>query len=179
MTLLLNDVLLGRMEPSLRHLPAGRPNELAESAIDLMAIAGVELDEWESGVLADSMRLDALDRWIAREVALIVARQNGKGEVLIARQVAGLFLLKERLQVHSAHEFKTCYEHFRRVKDLIEQCPLLADELLPVTGVRTGAGDQAIETRSGNRLRFIARSRTSGVGPPEQPTVVHVERPAR
>jgi hypothetical protein len=165
MTLLQNDALLGHRAPSLRHLPAGRPNELADTALDLMAIAGVELDEWEGDVLADSMRL-ALDsgRWAAREAALVVARQNGKGEVLIARQIAGLFVLKERLQVHSAHEFKTCYEHFRRVKDLIEQCPLLADELLPVTGVRTGAGDQAIETRSGCRLRFIARSRTSGVG---------------
>lgn len=94
----------------------------------------------------------------------MVARQNGKGTLLEVRQIAGLFVLGERLQIHSAHEFKTCYEHFRRVKDLIQSCPLLEAELLPVTGVRTGAGDQAIETRSGNRLRFIARSRTSGVG---------------
>jgi hypothetical protein len=165
MTLLQNDVLLGRQEPSLRYLPPnGRRNELADTAIDLASIAGVELDEWEAGVLADSMRLDAIGRWVARECGVVVARQNGKGEILMVRQIAGLFVLGERLQIHSAHEFKTCYEHFRRVKDLIEHCPLLADELLPVTGVRTGAGDQAIETRSGNRLRFIARSRTSGVG---------------
>lgn len=164
MTLLQTDVPLGRRSPSLRHLPPGRPSELAETALDLSAIAGVELDGWEADVLTDSMRLAPDDRWAAREVGVVVGRQNGKGTILEARQIVGLFVLKERLQVHSAHEFKTCYEHFRRVKDLIENCPLLADELLPVTGVRTGAGDQAIETRSGCRLRFIARSRTSGVG---------------
>jgi hypothetical protein len=164
MTLLQNDVLLGRAEPTIRHLPSGRPNPRAESAVDLAAIAGLELDEWEANTLVDSMRLTDDGRWAAREAGVVVARQNGKGALLVARQLAGLFLLGERLQIHSAHEFKTCYEHFRRVKDLIENCPLLADELLPGTGVRTGAGDQAIETRSGNRLRFIARSRTSGVG---------------
>ncbi len=150
--------------PSVRHLPDGHANPLAETVLDVLAIAGVELDGWESDVLTDSMRLDAQGRWAARECGLVVARQNGKGEVLIARQLAGLFVLGERLQIHSAHEFKTCYEHFRRVKDLIQNCPLLAAELLPVTGIRTGAGDQAIETRSGCRLRFVARSRSSGVG---------------
>jgi hypothetical protein len=65
------------------------------------------------------------------------------------------------LQVHSAHEFKTCYEHFRRVKDLVEGCDLLADQ---VQIVRQGAGDQAIELKNGCRLRFIARSRSSGKG---------------
>lgn len=164
MTLLQNDVSLGRVDPSLRHLPPGRPNELADTALDLAAIAGLELDEWEANTIADSLRVGGDDRWAAREVGVVVARQNGKGVVLEARQIMGLFVLGERLQVHSAHEFKTCYEHFRRVKDLIENCPLLADELLPSTGIRTGAGDQAIELRNGARLRFIARSRTSGVG---------------
>jgi hypothetical protein len=164
MTLLQNDVSLGRVEPSLRHLPPGRPNELAETALDLAAIAGLELDEWEANTLTDSLRLTSDGRWAARECGLVVGRQNGKGVVLEARQIVGLFVLGERLQVHTAHEFKTCYEHFRRVKDLIETCPLLADELLPSTGIRTGAGDQAVELRNGARLRFVARSRSSGVG---------------
>ncbi len=149
--------------PTVRHLPSGQPNPLVDTALDLAAIAGLELDGWQADTLADAMRLEH-GRWAAREVGVVVSRQNGKGKILAVRQLAGLFVLGERLQVHSAHEFKTCYEHFRQVKDLIQQCPILAAELLPVTGIRTGAGDQAIETRSGCRLRFIARSRSSGVG---------------
>lgn len=162
MTLLLNDVRLGRAQPSLRVAPVGRPNPLADDAVDVAAIAGLELDEWQAETLADAMRLaPGSDRWAAREVGVVVARQNGKGGILEVRQIGGMFVLGERLQVHSAHEFKTCYEHFRRVKDLIENCDLLREQ---VKIIRTGAGDQAIELKNGCRIRFIARSRSSGRG---------------
>ncbi len=127
----------------------------------MAAIAGLELDEWQAATLTDSMRLAGRGRWAAREVGVVVGRQNGKGSILEVRQLAGLFVLGERLQVHSAHEFKTCYEHFRRVIDLIEGCDLLADQ---VQIARMAAGDQAIELRNGCRIRFIARSRSSGRG---------------
>jgi hypothetical protein len=40
-------------------------------------------------------------KWAAFEAGLEVARQNGKGGVYEARELAGLFLLGERLLVHS------------------------------------------------------------------------------
>ena len=46
-------------------------------------------------------------RWQTREVGVNVPRQNGKGEILIARELFGLFELGERLVIHTAHEFKT------------------------------------------------------------------------
>jgi phage terminase large subunit-like protein len=121
----------------------------------------LELDDWQQDVLRGAMAQRADDRWSAFEVGVIVTRQAGKGTILEARQLAGLFRLKERLQLHSAHEFKTCFEHFRRVKDLVDNCDLLRRQ---VKIIRTGAGDQAIELLNGCRLRFIARSRSSGRG---------------
>jgi hypothetical protein len=47
-------------------------------------------------------------------------RQNGKDAILEARELAGLFLLGERLLIHSAHQFDTSLEHFRRLLFLIE-----------------------------------------------------------
>lgn len=76
-------------------------------------------------------------------------------------QLAGLFLVGDKLQVHSAHEFKTCFEHFLRVVSLIEQSPHLERRVLRI---RRGAGEQAIELRTGERLRFVARSAGSGRG---------------
>lgn len=99
--------------------------------------------------------------WSAFLVGLVVSRQNGKGSVLEARELAGLFLLDEALGLHSAHEFKTCYEHFLRITQLIEGCPDLDRQ---VQKVRRGVGEQAIELRNGNRLRFVARSSGSGRG---------------
>jgi len=157
---LLNDVRIGSVEPSLLALPEGTDHPAAFDAVDVASVAGLDLHEWQANVLRQSMRMNG-KRWAAREVGLLVGRQNGKGSVLEARQLAGLFVLHERLQVHSAHEFKTCYEHFRRVKDLVEGCELLREQ---VEIIRTGAGDQAIELKNGCRLRFIARSGSSGRG---------------
>jgi hypothetical protein len=64
-----------------------------------------------SSVTRSNERADG--KWAAFEVGLNVARQNGKGSILEARELAGLFLLGERLIIHSAHEFATSLEAFR------------------------------------------------------------------
>jgi hypothetical protein len=150
--------------PSVRSLPADAvPHPRIEDALDVAEIAGLKLFDWQADVMRDAcaVRADNPDRWAAREVGLIVSRQAGKGSILEVRQLAGLFRWGERLQVHSAHEFRTCYEHFRRIVGLVENCDLLRKQ---VKIIRTGAGDQAIELKTGERLRFIARSRASGRG---------------
>lgn len=161
MTLLLN---VDACAPTARSVP---PDAVAfarvEEAVNVAGIAGLELFPWQEEILRSSLMVRAGDpsRWAAREVGISVSRQAGKGSILEARQLAGLFVIGERLQVHSAHEFKTCYEHFRRVVGLIEGCDVLMRQ---VKIIRTGAGDQAVELTNGNRLRFIARSRSSGRG---------------
>lgn len=124
-------------------------------------LAGLHLDPWQAWCLSESLAEGHDGRWSAFEVAIIVGRQNGKGSILEARQLAGLFHLGERLQVHTAHEFKTCYEHFLRIVQLIESNP---DFDSRVQRVRRGAGEQAIELKTGERLRFLARSSGSGRG---------------
>lgn len=87
--------------------------------------------------------------------------KNGKGAYLEARQLYGLFLGGEQLAVHTAHEYKTCYEHFLRITSLIENTPELDSR---VQRIRRGAGEHAIELKTGERLRFLARSAGSGRG---------------
>ena len=126
-----------------------------------MAWADLILDDWQDAFLFDALRTGWDWKWAAFEAACVVARQNGKGAILEARQLAGLFVFGERLQIHTAHEFKTCNEHFLRVKALIEG----SDELYgQVRIIRTGAGEQAVELKTGERLKFLARSRSSGRG---------------
>lgn len=130
-------------------------------AVDLAASAGLDLDPWQQQVLVDSLGETAEQRWAAFEVALIVPRQNGKGAVLEARELAGLFLFEEQLILHSAHEFKTAAEAFRRVLALVESTPDLSSR---VRKVRTSHGEEGIELTTGQRLRFVARSTGSGRG---------------
>lgn len=154
-------VRTGSQRPRTVQLPEPRGGSTGGQAIELAEIAGLHLDDWQRWCLAESLAERADRRHSAFEVAIIVGRQNGKGSILEARQLAGLFLLGERLQVHTAHEFKTCFEHFLRVVTLIESCPELDAQ---VQRVRRGAGEQAIELKSGERLRFLARSSGSGRG---------------
>lgn len=100
-------------------------------------------------------------RWAAREVGLVVPRQNGKGSILEALIVAALLLFDEKLILYSAHEFKTAQETFLRVKGLVEGCDDLADRVLKIHNAH---GQEGIEFRDGGRLRFVARTKGSGRG---------------
>lgn len=122
-------------------------------------------DEWE---------------WSAFEVALLVARQNGKGAILEARELAGLFHFEEELILHSAHEFKTSGEAYRRIKNRIEGCSWMLRrvasngfqsahgnegiELKPSRVVISGSGSRQITGGRVCRLRFVARTTGSGRG---------------
>lgn len=138
-----------------------RLSSTGEYAVELAARAGLNLDPWQAYALDRSLGERPDGQWSAFEVAVIVPRQNGKGALLEARELAGLFLLDERLIIHTAHEFKTAQEAFRRIRTLIETTPSLARR---VKRIVAGHGDEVIELTSGQRLRFLARSSGSGRG---------------
>jgi phage terminase large subunit-like protein len=130
-------------------------------AAELAESAGLVLDPWEADVLVDTLGERPDGKWAAFEVGLVVPRQNGKGSILEARELAGLFLFDERLILHSAHEFKTAQEAFRRILQLVESTPDLERK---VFRVRTSHGEEGIELKTRQRLRFVARSTGSGRG---------------
>jgi phage terminase large subunit-like protein len=130
-------------------------------AVELAASAGLILDPWQCHVLEHGLGETATGKWSAFEVGLVVARQNGKGSILEARELAGLYLFREKLILHSAHEFKTAEEAFKRLLALIQSSPDLDRE---VSRIRVSHGEEGIELRTGQRLRFIARSTGSGRG---------------
>jgi phage terminase large subunit-like protein len=127
----------------------------------LAASVGLVLDPWQRHVLDGALGERADGRWSAFEVGLLVSRQNGKGSILEARELAGLFLFNEQLIIHSAHEFKTAQEHFRRVLSLVTNYDHLRKL---VSRVRTSHGEEGIELKTGQRLRFVARTGPSGRG---------------
>jgi len=154
-------VLIGSQRPSLCHLPSDRRGNAGREAVELAAAAGLHLDDWQAWCLDQSLAEQSDNQWSAFEVCILVGRQNGKGSILEARQLAGLTILHERLQVHTAHEFRTCFEHFIRMVQLVESCPEVDAQVMRI---RRGAGEQSIEMRGGERLRFLARSGGSGRG---------------
>jgi hypothetical protein len=105
------------------------------------------------------LALETDGRWCHFEFGLNVARQNGKGAVLEARELAGLFLTGEKLLVHSAHEFATSQEHFRRIESLVQDTPSLHAQVKDRSGYRHSHGDESINLKNGNRIVFKTRTK--------------------
>jgi hypothetical protein len=130
-------------------------------------MAGLILDDWQQWILTEALGETPDGKWTAREVGLMVSRQNGKGALLEARELAGLFLLEEDLIVHTAQQFDTASGHFRRLTRRIEDTPALSSRLAKRGGILRGHGNESItlarNPRTGIQPRLEVRTRT-GVG---------------
>lgn len=152
--------LLGVQTPRVSSVPpfvASSGPEVVQLAKDV----GLVLDPWQRLVLEGGLGERSDGKWAAFEVDVTVPRQNGKGGIIEARELGGLFLFGEELQLHTAHEFKTAQEAFRRVLFYVENFDWLRKK---VKRVRTSHGEEGIELLTGQRLRFVARSGGSGRG---------------
>ena len=104
-------------------------------------------------------RLDR--RFSAPQVGVVVPRQQGKGVILEARALAGLFLLEERYIIWTAHELKTAQAAFLRLRGWIDGSPELS---AMVRQMYTGNTENSIVLNDGRTLRFLARTHGSGRG---------------
>ena len=155
-------VLLGVQTPSLLHLPTGVvSHDAAVEAVQLAEDCGLLLDDSQKFTLRCALGERADGTWAAIDVVDEEPRQNGKGDTQIARQLAGLFLFTEDLQIATAHEFKTANEAFLRLVAVIDGDPALRSKVLRI---RYANGEQGVELKSGARLKFAARSMGSGRG---------------
>lgn len=146
--------------PRIESAPPAASSAGAE-AVELARLAGLDLDPWQQHVLEVALGEQDDGRWSALEVGLIVPRQNGKGSILEARELAGLFLFGEELVIHSAHLFDTALDAFRRILFLIESTPDLDRQVHRVSHAH---GEEGIELLGGQRLRFKTRTRGGGRG---------------
>lgn len=157
-------VLRGVQRPRYAHVPSA-PSSAGQETIQLAASAGLILEPAQCLVLEGALGERRDGRWAATQVGFLEPRQNGKGGTLEARQLAGLFLFRERLATHTAHRVDTCLEHFRRLVVRIEDTPDLSRQ---VKTIYKGNGAESIELwtpkHGTQRLNFKARSKGSGRG---------------
>lgn len=137
-------------------------------AIELAASAGLDLDPWQRDAVVDLLGEGYDEKWAATSGGIICPRQNGKGSIIEALELAWLFLFGVELIFHSAHLFATSADAFRRIKFLIQNTPDLHRQVLKYTEAH---GQEGIELRTGQRLRFVTRSKSGGRGFPA-PVVV-------
>ena len=139
--------------------------DLGRRAVELASEAGLFLDDWQQYALVESMRVGRDGRWSAAEFGTCVARQNGKGEVIVARLLASLDVVQSDLSIYSAHLFDTSLEHFRRLEYIIEDTPRLRKQLKNgARGFKHSHGEEGVEFTGGRRVRFKTRTKSGGRG---------------
>lgn len=172
-----SDEITGCQFPLIRRVP-DYVSTSGPEVTELAARAGLFLDPWESLVLDDFLGEDSGGNWTSTENGLVVPRQNGKGSIVEARELGGLFLFREPLIMHTAHEVKTAGEAFLRILTLVTDTDEFRREvarvnkshgeegieLLPSPTLILGPGGREIRRSVAPRLRFLARSRISGRG---------------
>lgn len=145
----------GAQAPVVRHAPSVRGNAW-EDVVDVAKAYGLVLDEWQEGVLEAAMGERSDGRWAASRVGVAVPRQNGKGALIEARELAGLLVFGEQSIVHSAHEQRTARVGFDRIRAYFENYDDLRRR---VKQIGTAVAREYIELLSGQVLRFPARSK--------------------
>jgi hypothetical protein len=157
------NVLLGAQRPRILHVPE-YVSTAGDQAIEFCGECGLVLDDWQQYVLRVSLGERADGMWAAEEIGLEVPRQNGKGELLEARELVGLFVLdEEELLIHSAHEFATASEALQRMEQRIDENPHLKKRLKG-RGVKHSHGEEGVYLKDGSRLRYKTRTKGGGRG---------------
>lgn len=152
----------GVQPPSLVRIPPASVDQ-GDLLVEVAEAYGLTLDPWQRYVAHVAMGEKVDGSWAARYVGLSVRRQVGKNELLVARELAGLLVLPERVLIHSAHEYKTSQEHFRRLVSYFEN---FDDLRRRVKKLITSMAREAIELRDGSVIRFHARGHNTTRGFP-------------
>jgi len=154
-------VRLGVQTPRVQCRPNGIVSSAGPEATDLAAACGLILDPWQSDLLDVSLGERADGSWAASDVKVIASRQNGKNGAVEARELFGAVILGEQI-IHTAHLFTTTRESYNRLVGLVEGHPDIAERV--TLKYASPASGYEIRFRGGGRVKFIARSRTSGRG---------------
>jgi hypothetical protein len=129
----------------------------APEVIELATRAGLVLDPWQRYVLTHGLGQGLDGQWTARKVSCWVPRQNGKGAIIEALELAWLFLpgMQQDLVIHSAHQHKTAMKAYARMKRLVRNVPWMHRR---VRQYRDTNGEQQIELVDGRALEYSTRS---------------------
>jgi len=145
-------------DPTFCCVPDGNESSGRE-AVDLARAYGVPLDSWQEDIVRGVLR-ESSGGWACSTAGLVVGRQNGKGQILLALELAGLLLFGEQI-LHTAHAVKTSSDGFRRLWQIVAD----HDDLSRRVRRRSEQiGAEYAELRSGARIAFTTRSASAGRG---------------
>lgn len=145
-------------QPTFCRIPDG-DDKSGREAVELARAYGIPLDDWQADIVRGILR-ETGGGWSATQVGLVVSRQSGKGQILLALELFGLVILHEQI-LHTAHATKTSSDAFRRLWNVLQA----HDDLAALVRRHSQAvGAEYVETVDGGRIAFTTRSASAGRG---------------
>jgi phage terminase large subunit-like protein len=141
-----------------------------EAMIRFCEEIGFELLPWQQWLAHHSLKYKPDGRWAHPIVCLLVGRQNGKSTFMALNILFRIYVLKEKLQVHTAHKLTTSAELFYKIYGIIEQSPRLSAEF---TKKLESKGFQELQFTEGRR--YIVRANNSAGRGIAAPNCVHMD----
>lgn len=146
--------------PTSFYIPGCHSND-ARDIIELMDEADAPLMEWQEFLLTGWMGVKENGKWAAPTCCNETPRQNGKTRVLQGRMAAEVLFYNGSV-IYTSQLQKTSTETFNETRQLFESKAL--SKFLAPRGIKTALGREEIQLKNGQKIKFLARTRTGGNG---------------
>lgn len=165
-------MIIGSQNPAYSYHPLYLTTA-GDDAIDLYHVTGRVLDDSQQEFLRHGLGEDKNGRWTSFFNCLIECRQNGKGAVIEARELAGALLFKEKKIIHSSHRFDTSIDAFQKMRNLLRDTPQLLEfvegydgnpDAPAIRGFRSSHGQESIRFKNGAAIEYRTRANDGGRG---------------
>lgn len=144
----------GRQEPTLSRVLPYLKTE-GGKAVELYEATGRKAMPWQAGLLADILAVNEDGKWVHTRYGYEVSRRNGKGEVIIARELYALATGESVL--HTAHLTSTSHSAWERL------CAILDQLKVEYSSIKA-KGQEYIDLKGGGRISFRTRTSTGALG---------------
>lgn len=141
---------------------------LADKTLRLLDHYGIKLLPWQKAIVYRWLAVywseeEKRWKWSNPKAGLLVPRQNGKTEIIIARIIGGMIFMDEAL-IYTAHSDKTVDEVKRRVLNFFYNAEEEIRDLLTKDFDKEPKSLDFVELRTKGRCVFRTRTRTGGLG---------------
>lgn len=144
----------GRAEPTTSFILPYQQTD-GQMAIDLYELTGRTALDWQKSIVYDILAKNENEKWIHMTFGYSVPRQNGKGEILIMRELYGL-AVGERI-LHTAHLTSTSHKAWERLCGILDKLEIAYYSI-------KAKGQEIIELKDGGRVEFRTRTAKGGLG---------------
>lgn len=148
------DERIGSQEPTASFiLPYQRTD--GQTAVDLYELTGRKAMEWQKSLIFDILAKDEDGLWTHSRFGYSVPRQNGKGEIIVMRELYGLAHGEKIL--HTAHLVNTAHSGWERTKALLDSLGVGYKAI-------KAKGQEEIRLEAGGSIHFRTRTETGALG---------------